>query len=144
MIKNLDGLNGLMSKLIAQATKENEEGAHTFKVRVSGNWEPIDNEVKESMVTLFSGSSMMLSDLFVIFNGEFTIIEIRSYDVRNILSYVKGLEEKVDALDSPNFAIKTINKAISLLDDYNNMFGDKMNKTKEITQLDEALKMLKK
>jgi hypothetical protein len=144
MVKNLDGLKHLMSKLIAQATKENEEGPHTFKVRVNGNWEPIDNDVKESMMALFSGSSMMLSDLFVIFNGEYTIIELRSYDVRHILSYVKSLEGKIGDIKTNDFAIKSLNTAISLLDDFNNNFGEgKWNKTEEITKLDEAIKTLK-
>jgi hypothetical protein len=144
MIKNIDGLNALTSKLIAEATKNNEQGPHTFRTRVNGNWEPIDNEVKESMKTLFSGSLMMLSDLYVIFNGEHTIIETVCYDVRHVLSYVKELETKVKALERPEYAIKALSKAIIILDDYNNRYGSEhWNRTKEITELDETLKLLK-
>jgi len=144
MIKNIENLTPLVTKLVAEATKNNESGPHTFRVRVSGNWEPIDNEVKESMQTLFSGSLMMLSDLYVIFNGEHTVIEIVCYDVRHVLSYVKELETKVEALERPEVAIKALGKAIIILDDYNNRYGSEhWNRTKEITELDETLKLLK-
>ena len=34
-----------------------------------------------------------------------------------------------------------LNKAITMLDDYNNMYGDVMPKTQEISDLDEILKL---
>jgi hypothetical protein len=47
----------------------------------------------------------------------------------------------LESAKSNDVLLGALNRAIIMLDDYNNMFGDKMDKTLEISGLDEILKL---
>ena len=75
----------------------------------------------------------------VIYDGEsFTRVVAECYDSDRVMDHIRSLEGKVA---KPNEVLKSaLNKAITMLDDYNNMYGYEMPKTEQISELDEILK----
>ena len=142
---NIYRFEELLKTLVAQAIKDNNEGEQNFTVRLPGNWEPEDNKIKKVVQKVMSSGELMLNDLSIIYTGEHTVVYISVFDKRHVLMYIKVMKDSLNAVQTNDFAIKMLGKAIIMLDEYNVRFKSIHNwdRTSEINELDEALKTLK-
>ena len=112
---NIERFSELVSILVAQAIKDNNEGEQNFSIRLSGNWEPEDNEIKKVVQKAMSSGELMLNDLHVVYDGEHTVVSISAFDVRHVVMYIKDMEAKIEAIENPEFAIKALAKELFYL-----------------------------
>lgn len=108
--------------------EEKTTGKISFKISMTGNQEPIEDEISSELKNIAFEEGFIITRVSAIHDDDgFTQIFIDCYNAYYVMDHIGNLE-------------KALNKAIIMLDDYNNMYGDKTNKSKEIIELDKALK----
>jgi len=136
--------NGIRA-LLKKAKEDYTVGLIELKISVSGNYEPIQDEIYKFIDEAAFDENLVLSPdngVNVLYDDDgFTRIFIKVYDTDRLFDYIKELEKRVQVRENPQVLLSTLNKAITMLEDYNNMYGDKHNKTQEINDLDEILKL---
>lgn len=115
-------------------------GRQTIKVSLSGNHEPSELEIVKEVEEIGFDCGFRMDGVSLIYDDDgFTRVFIHCYDADRIMDHIKSLEGQVER---PNQVLKSaLNKAITMLEDYNNMYGDLTPKTQEINDLDEILKL---
>ena len=140
----MDNLNQLLTDILLATKAEHQTGPVPIKISKKGNWEPEAKKIEDEFDHIAFQEGFVMRNFSVLHDddddqGGFTRITCNCLDMDTLFDYISNLEKKVD---KPNEVLKSaLNKAITMLDDYNNMFGDQVNKTQEITDLDEILKL---
>lgn len=134
-----------MIAIILKAYKdEYHTGPMPIKISLAGNHEPEQKEIQKVLKKEAFDSGFIIRDINVLHDDDddrsgFTRVTANVIDNDTLLDYIIQLENKIER---PNEVLKgALNKAITMLDDYNNMYGDVMPKGEQISDLDEILKM---
>ena len=139
----MKNLKNLIEPLFESLKAEYLLGRQTIKVSLSGNHEPIELEIVEEIEEMGFDCGFVMDGVSVIYDDDgFSRILIHCYDADRIMDHIKSLETKADNT-AVSYLCSALNKAITMLDGYNNMYGDEMPKTQEISELDEILKAYK-
>ena len=140
----METLAQLLKEILIVTKEENHVGPIPIKISKKGNWEPMEKEIREKFETVALRQLFIIRSIEVLHDddddrGGFSRITANVLDANNVIDYVEILESKVDG-GAVKILSSALNKAISMLDDYNNMYGDVMPKTQQISDLDETLK----
>ena len=140
----MEGLKQLLADILSATKAEYHTGPVPIKISKKGNWEPEQKEIQEAFEKIAFDEGFIMRNFNVMHDddddqGGFTRITANCLDVDTIQDYIVKLE-KIQTPEAVNILSSTLNKAIAMLDDYNNMFGDTMPKTQQISDLDEILK----
>ena len=128
--------------LFKQFTKENIIGKIKFKFAMGGNLEPIEPEIIQCVKDIGFKEEFIVQKVSVIHDDDnFSRVFIECYDANNIMLSLENLEKRELVQSNPEVLKSALNKAIMMLEDYNNMYGDQINKTDEINDLDEILNL---
>jgi|TARA_R110000787_G_scaffold90130_1_gene190593 hypothetical protein len=128
--------------LFKQFTKENIIGKIKFKFAMGGNLEPIEPEIIKCVKDIGFKEEFIVQKVSVIHDDDnFSRVFIECYDANNIMLSLENLEKRELVQSNPEVLKSALNKAIMMLEDYNNMYGDQINKTDEINDLDEILNL---
>ncbi len=134
----MKNLKPVIEPLLKKFKEEKIVGLIEFKFSMPGNQEPVEFEIEREINKIAIKQRFIVNKVSVIYNGEtFSKVFVDCYDVETILEHLQILE----SAKSNDVLLGALNRAIIMLDDYNNMFGDKMDKTQEISDLDEILKL---
>jgi hypothetical protein len=141
----MEGLSQLLSDILSATKAEYHTGPVPIKISKKGNWEPMQKEIQEALEKVAFDEGFIMRNLNILHDddddsGGFTRITANCLDADTIQDYIVQLEGR-NTPESHNRLASALNKAIKLLDNYNNMYGDTMNKTIEIIELDEILKL---
>lgn len=134
-------LTTLAQPIFESIKSEHNTEPTRVKFSLTGNHEPVEAEIQKSLEESSFNEGLILRDLFILYDDDgFTRITANVLDSDTMLDYIKQLENK-QTPESKQILQSALNKAITMLDDYNNMYGDVMPKTQEISDLDEILKL---
>jgi len=136
----MNDIKELIDTMLKNFKSQHNIGLQEFKISKRGNLEIREKIVKNIINESSKKYNCIIDDISIIYDDDdFTRIFISFYDSNTLIEYIKTLEKQEK---HPNIEIikSALNKAITMLDDYNNMYGDQMPKTKEISDLDEVLK----
>lgn len=132
----------IVEPLFKQEKKESIIGLIKLKFSMSGNQEPVEFEIEKIINEVAQKIGFRINQVSVLYDSDgFSRIFIQCYDNDTFMNHIKNLEKKAIIDKRPNSLLIALNKAIRLLDNYNNMHGDTINTTTEITSLDEILKL---
>lgn len=142
---SLEKLAQLLREILSATKAEHETGPIPIKISKKGNWEPVEKALQDEFERVAFDEGFIMRNFSVLHDddddqGGFTRITANCLDADTILDYITKLEGR-NTPESHNRLASALNKAIKLLDNYNNMYGDTMNKTTEISELDEILKL---
>ena len=128
--------------LFKQFTKENIIGKIKFKFAMGGNLEPIEPEIIKCVKDIGFKEEFIVQKVSVIHDDDNCSRGVSEwYDANNIMLSLENLEKRELVQSNPEVLKSALNKAIMMLEDYNNMYGDQINKTDEINDLDEILNL---
>jgi hypothetical protein len=137
----MKNLKPVIEPLLKKFKEEKIVGLIKFKFSMPGNQEPIEFEIEREINRIAFRQGFIINKVYVMYDGDcFSKVFIYCYDIETIFEHLQILE----SAKSNDVLLGALNRAIIMLDDYNNMFGDKMDKTLEISGLDIVLKMQKK
>ena len=73
----------------------------------------------------------------------FTKVIVKCYDKATIVDYINYLHKREQVRTNPQQMLNAFNKAITIADNFNNMFGEgKWDKTKELNEIDEVFQLM--
>ena len=124
--------------------EEYHTGPMPIKISLAGNHEPEQKEIQDVLEKEAFDCGFIIRDINILHDDDagkgFTRVTANVLDSDTLLDYIRELENKSTTM-SKQILSSALNKAITMLDDYNNMYGDVMPKTQEISDLDEILKL---
>lgn len=134
----------VLSKMLQISKLERNEMILSFKIQLPGNVEMFDKEFEELTSSQVHKRNFILKKFFIIYDEDgFTNIMIEVLSPELIEEYVLELEKKIKLRDTPKMYLSALNKAIVLLEHFNNKYGEGIdNRTTEINELDNILKLL--
>lgn len=147
MVKSIEHFKSSLIDLIDKVSKSPEQivGVDCLTIACKGNWEGLEPELRPYVSTLLKSKDYVMTDFSVLHDEGWTRIRVYLISDKNVTVYIDDLERKIKLRDTPKQYLNALNKAIIMLDEYNTRFGNikSWDKTKEITELDEILKLLK-
>ena len=143
MRNNIDNFEKSIKELFLIAKKDSEANTHTFKISLSGNVEMFENELKEQSINVACKLGFIVKHFSVFADDSWTSVKIELVCINYIDKYISELEKKIKLRDTPKMYLNALNKAIMLLENFNNKYGEGIdNRSAEITELEEILKLL--
>lgn len=129
-------------KIFENHTLLNTPGRIKDKFSLKGNYEPTESLIIKKVKEVGYDYGFITESVSVIYDDDgFSRVFIETFNAGFVMEHIRGLEKKLLVQNNPQVLLGALNKAISMLDNYNNMYGDKMPKTEEISDLDEILKL---
>ena len=134
----------VLSKMLQISKLERNEMTLSFKIQLPGNVEMFDKEFKEMTSFQVHKHNFILKKFFIIYDEDgFTTIMVDVLSAQLVEDYITELEKKIKLRDTPKMYLSALNKAIVLLEHFNNKYGEGIdNRTEEINELDNILKLL--
>jgi hypothetical protein len=132
----------IIIKIFEKHTLQGTQGKIKDKFALNGNQEPIEDEIIKNVKDIGFDYGFVTESVSVIYDDDgFSRVLIETFNASFIMDHIKDLEKKLLVQNNPQVLLGALNKAICMLDDYNNMYGDEMPKTEEISDLDEILRL---
>ncbi len=128
-------------KMLSVIKNDNNRGVVKLKVTIPGNKEMFSIEIEDDIKLACSEIGFHLQSCFVFNDESWTDVKIEVIDLKYLSSYIDTLNKKLQVRDTPRMYINAMNKAIMMLENFNNMHGNDKT-TREINELDNILKLL--
>ena len=128
-------------KMLSVIKNDNNREVVRLKVTIPGNKEMFSLEISENVQEACSELGFHLQSCFVFSDESWTDVKIEVIDLKHLSSYIDTLNKKLQVRDTPRMYINAMNKAIMMLENFNNMHGNDKT-TREINELDDILKLL--
>ena len=139
----------LFKSIAKDSLVNNVVGPNVAKITLSGNQEPLTNEIEINLLKIFE-KDIIISDISVLYDDDgyensskgFTVIKVTYFCKNTFKKYLDMLLQKALINEKPKEMLKAFNKAIIIADDFN-MFGEgAFNKTKELNEIQKTFELL--
>lgn len=143
MRNHIDHYPKHIKELFSIALKEGKDDVVSFKLSISGNVEMYEKELKVQTIVEASSLGFVVKKFSAFADEAWTTIRIELIHVDYIEKHLLELEKKIKLRDTPKMYLNALNKAIMLLENFNNKYGEGIdNRTAEINELEEILRLL--
>lgn len=145
-----DRVASLFKKIARESLIKNVVGPNTAKISLSGNQEPLTNEIEIKLLKIFE-RDIIISDISVLYDSDgyedssygFTIVKVTYFCKNTFSEYLNMLLDRIKIIEKPKKILNAFNKAIIIADDFNNRFGEEnFNKTKELNEIQKTFELL--
>jgi len=141
----LEGIEKTLLAVLTQARKDNVIGPVNTKIKTFGNKEGLQSQMEKVAKEVCEALNYVYSDMFVVYDDDnFTSIRITAYNKDNIIKYIDDLHKKENVRQNPRQMLNAFNKALTIADHFNNMFGEGIhNKSKELNEINDIYDLMK-
>ncbi len=141
----LEGLEKTLNAILTQAKKDKVVGPVKCKFSTGGNKESMQDTFEKVAKEVIEAMGFIYSSIHVVYDDEgFTKISITCYDANLIGKFIEYLEKRELVISNPKEMLKAFNRAITIADHFNNMFGEGIhNKTVELNAINEVYDLIK-